>query len=96
MNVKTDSAEARFFSVSYSCSIGGSNYRPGVCYKLSSGIREAVEGMVKKGTARRYQEEVRFVSGRAIPVNKQAHMPPPTPPPLAPAKTSKRSARSSR
>jgi hypothetical protein len=52
----------------YSVKINGAPKRPAVCYALTDDVAAAVESLAKAGQARIYDEEVRFVSGRAIPV----------------------------
>jgi hypothetical protein len=57
-----------YFSVTYGVSIDGALYTPQVCYRLSDDIREAVDGLIKKNLAVIYDEEVRFISGVAVPI----------------------------
>jgi hypothetical protein len=61
-----------FFSVSVPMKIDGVLYRPSVCYSVPARAEKAVGDLVKGGRARLYQEEVRFISGVAHPVNKPA------------------------
>jgi hypothetical protein len=60
----------RHFSVSYSVKINGAAKRPAVCYELTDDVAAAVEKLAREGRARIYDEEVRFVSGRAVPVKR--------------------------
>jgi hypothetical protein len=57
-----------YFSVKFSTNIGGSNFRPSVCYPIPESLHIAIIGMAEKGLAKLYTEEVRFVSGVALPV----------------------------
>jgi hypothetical protein len=66
---------ANFFSVSTFCTILGKQCRPGICYRMSEDIRASVEGLVAKNLAVIYDEEVRIVTGRAIPVRKKTAQP---------------------
>jgi hypothetical protein len=84
----------KYFSVFVSLSINGVKYRPSICYPLSPLVEDAIEALAKKGQAAMYDGEVRFVSGRAVPV--AAVSPPPTysnPVPEAPAKKKSRKVR---
>lgn len=60
----------RHYSVSRSVKINGSPKRPAVCYALTDDVAAAVEKMAASGQARIYDEEVRFVSGRAVPAHR--------------------------
>lgn len=60
--------EKRYFTVTTSCKIGGGQYVPGVCYFLTELITASVEQLASEGKASIYNEEVRMVSGRAVPV----------------------------
>jgi hypothetical protein len=62
--------DKKYFTVSVSCRIGQGSYVPGVCYELTENISAAVLALVQKGTARVYDEEVRMVSGRPVPVSR--------------------------
>jgi hypothetical protein len=64
--------KGRFFSVKHSCAIGGQNFRPAVCYRLTGDLQKAVEEMQGNELARIYPAEVRFVSGVAYPIQKPA------------------------
>jgi hypothetical protein len=64
--------------------INGAIRRPAVCYALTDDVAAAVERLSGEGQARIYDEEVRFVSGRALPV-KRAPAPEPAIVPAAPA-----------
>jgi hypothetical protein len=84
----------RYYSVSYSVKIGGVSKRPAVCYALTDDVAAAVLKLAEDGRARIYDEEVRFVSGRELPV-RRAPTPvsvpvwaAPTPAPTAPAPVS--------
>jgi hypothetical protein len=59
-----------YFSVTYGVTIDGVQYTPQVCYRLADDIREVVDGLVKKNLAVIYDEEVRFISGVAVPIRK--------------------------
>jgi hypothetical protein len=59
-----------FFSVADPVKIGGTLYRPSVCYPIPGSLEQAVAELAAKGRARIYQEEVRFVTGVAYPVKK--------------------------
>lgn len=63
-------SEKRYFTVSVSCKLGIGNYVPGVCYELIPSIEDAVEKLVEEGRAKVYDEEVRMISGRAVPVSR--------------------------
>lgn len=63
-------SEKRYFTVSVSCRLGNGNYVPGVCYELTSAIEEVVEKLASEGRAKIYDEEIRMVSGRAVPVSR--------------------------
>jgi hypothetical protein len=62
----------QFYSVSSPVKIGGAAKHPAVCYPLTDGVAEAVAGLADKGLAKIYDEEVRFVSGRALPAKRKA------------------------
>jgi hypothetical protein len=68
----------RYYSVSRSVKINGAAKRPAVCYELTADVAAAVDKLVGLGQARIYDEEVRFVSGRALPVKRA-----PAPAPVA-------------
>ena len=70
--IKTPETKGRFFSVKFGTVICGVRYVPSVCYRLTSGLQQAVEEMAKGDNplARIYPEEVRFVSGVVCPVKK--------------------------
>jgi hypothetical protein len=59
-----------YFSVRFTTKMQGSRFIPAVCYKLDDQLQLAVEKLAEQGDARIYPEEVRFVSGEAIPVKK--------------------------
>jgi hypothetical protein len=59
-----------YFSVKFSCTIGGGQFRPSICYKIPDSLADTVEEMVAAGLAKSYPAEVRFVSGVARPVSK--------------------------
>jgi hypothetical protein len=61
----------KYFSVFRSVRINGSIKRPAVCYPLTDDVASAVAQMVKDEQARIYEEEVRFVSGVAVPISKK-------------------------
>lgn len=62
--------EYTHFSVKQSCTIGGFSYRPVICYAIPSELANTIENMEKKGMAKRYTEEMRFISGAPRPVRK--------------------------
>jgi len=72
MAVTYDNKEAKpemtHFSVSHSCTIGGTNYRPSICYPIPNSLAKAIAEMATKGLAKMYPNEVRFVSGTARPM----------------------------
>jgi hypothetical protein len=78
------SAGKRYFSVLRNVAIGGAVKRPSVCYPLSDDVAAAVAKLAAEGKARVYDEEVRFVSGVAVPV---ARKPAPAPAEEKPAAT---------
>jgi hypothetical protein len=61
-------SEYGFFSVKHSCLIGGAQYRPSICYTIPQSLESTVKEMEKTGLARRYEYEMRFVSGVARPM----------------------------
>ena len=64
--------DKRYFTVAVSCKIGNCSFVPGVCYELTDTVAEAIRQLADKGTACIYNEEVRLVSGRAVPVARAA------------------------
>jgi len=60
----------RWFSVVHTVDFGLRRCVPLVCYRLTDDVRLTVEQMVKDDLARIYPEEVRFISGTAVPVKK--------------------------
>lgn len=78
--IKMPQTAENFFSVSISCVFNGHKFRPGVCYKLSGGIKEAVKSMEKNGQAKIYAEEMRFVTGVPHPIRKAEPDTQPVPP----------------
>jgi len=59
-----------FFSVTYTTDVGQMRCVPQVCYKLTEEVRTAVVKMAEEGLAKIYREEVRFISGVALPIKK--------------------------
>jgi hypothetical protein len=70
--IQSSEGKGTHFSVCFSCTINGQNFRPAVCYRLNSDLQKAVEGMREKELAHIYPTEVRFVSGVAYPIRKEA------------------------
>lgn len=66
---ETPPGEPSFFSVKHSCTIGGTQYRPSICYPVPESLRSTVKKLAVEGLAKLYTEEMRFVSGvaRRIP-----------------------------
>ena len=60
--------EITYFSVNYTTDIGQTRCVPQVCYRMSDEIRATVEKMAENGLAKIYREEVRFISGVAVPI----------------------------
>ena len=54
-----------FFSVKHSCTIGGGQYRPSICYEIPQSLESTIKEMATTGMARLYEYEMRFVSGVA-------------------------------
>lgn len=68
--------ENRFFSVRQGIKINGEIYRPGMCYPIrSDALRKTVAALISSGDAVGYPEEVRFVTGRPVPVKKPVAAP---------------------
>jgi hypothetical protein len=65
-----ENTKIAYFSVNYTIEIGQMRCVPQVCYKMGNDIRGAVEGLAEKGMARIYPQEVRFISGNAVPMKK--------------------------
>ena len=65
-----DETKTGYFSVTYMATVGQMRCVPQVCYKLDDSIRGAIERMAANGLARIYDEEVRFISGAPVPLNK--------------------------
>ncbi len=77
--VKYDVTEKKpdtHFSVTYSCTIGGAQFRPSICYELTNNLASTVREMVVKKLARTYTERQRFISGIPRPAVKTT-LPPP-------------------
>jgi adenine-specific DNA methylase len=51
--------------------INGESKRAMVCYPLTDSVAAAVAKLAEEGRAKIYDEEVRFVTGRAIPVRRE-------------------------
>jgi len=62
--------KAAYFSVTYTTDVGQMRCIPQVCYWMNDEVRLAVEKMEQDGLAKIYTEEMRFVSGVAIPMRK--------------------------
>lgn len=60
----------KYFSVSSPFKIKGSVYRNGICYTLLSSIEKEVLALEKAGEAIIYEEEMRFITGKARPIKK--------------------------
>jgi hypothetical protein len=60
--------DAAFFSVKHSCTIGGGQFRPSICYPIPNSLAKVIGEMADQGMARLYAQEVRFVSGVARPM----------------------------
>jgi hypothetical protein len=75
----------QYYSVTHSVKIGGAGKRPAVCYALTDDVAAAVEQLAAIGQARIYDEEVRFVSGRELPVRRAPVPAAPAAPAPAPA-----------
>lgn len=56
------------FSVSFSCSIGGARFRPGVCYAVTQSLRPTIAELVNEGRATFYCCEMQFITGVPSPV----------------------------
>jgi hypothetical protein len=56
------------FSVSFSCTIGGSRFRPGVCYATTKSLHATIAKLVSEGRATFYNCEMQFVTGVPTPV----------------------------
>jgi hypothetical protein len=67
-----EQGKRRFFSVRNETIIGGTRYRPAVCYRISATLQTTIEELEKREQARTYSEETRFISGVAYPVKKAA------------------------
>jgi hypothetical protein len=89
----------RHFSVLYNVAINGAAKRPAVCYPLTDDVAAAVAKLAAEGKARVYDEEVRFVSGVAIPVARKpasAEKPAAAPEAASAAASGRKSRRSSK
>ena len=62
----------KYFTVAVACRIGSGSFVPGVCYEMNEFNAGVVAELAEAGRARIYDEEVRMVSGRAIPVSRKA------------------------
>jgi hypothetical protein len=63
--------ENRFFSVRQGVRINGVTYRPGMCYPVNgTALGRTVAALIENGDATGYPQEVRFVTGRPVPVKK--------------------------
>jgi len=58
----------KFFSLKYGATIGGEVFRPAMCYPMQTRLEDAIGKLVQKDMAAVYEQEVRFVSGAAVPV----------------------------
>jgi outer membrane biosynthesis protein TonB len=67
----------QFFSLTANMLINKEPKRASVCYPLTNSVAAAVEQLVSEGRARLYDEEVRFVNGRAVPANRSSTTPAP-------------------
>lgn len=68
--------ENRFFSVRQGVKINGAVYRPGICYPLNgASLERSVAALIASGDAAGYPEEVRFITGRPVPVRKAGDAP---------------------
>lgn len=65
---KKPEEDAMFFSVKHSCTIGGSQYRPSICYPIPGSLAPTIKEMAANGMAKLYAKEVRFVSGVSRPM----------------------------
>jgi hypothetical protein len=61
-----------FFSVVNPVKIGGVLYRPAVCYAVPGSLEDTIADLAAKGLVKIYPQEMRFVTGVAYPVKKEA------------------------
>lgn len=76
--------KAAYFSVVHAVRIGSMRCTPQVCYKLADDMRGAVGKLAEDGKATVYVEEVRFISGVAMPMAKHGAALPSALPPVKP------------
>lgn len=68
MKNENNQESAAFFSVKFSCIIGGGQFRPSICYAIPHSLKAKICEMADQGLAKLYDNEVRFVSGVARPM----------------------------